>query len=380
MLVLVVEYFVVPQLVGAFRDVHLLREIRPAWGIAGLGFEAASLVSYALLTRSLLTPPRPRLSRLFRITLATTGASHVLPASAVAGPGFAVQLLTAEGVAVTDAGFVVVAEALYSAVVLNALLWLALLASIPLAGTKPVYLAVAVVGAVLMLAAALLFLTFTRGEDHAVRVVRWVGGHVRWLGADRLETAVRRVADLLTRLTGSRATLGWATLWAALNWLLDAAALGTFLAAFGHPLHPALLCVAYGIGNVLAAIPVTPGGLGIVEASTASLLVGFGVRGTVATLAVLAWRLVEFWLPIPVGGLAYVSLRLPPGARWRQWLRERPGPFGRRGDTEEKESTDDDTRGNAPGRPGGGAPGGPAGDPEAAAPGEGAGDSGRGPA
>src|SRR5689334_944856 len=144
--VLVVVYLVLPQLSGASKDIHRLRDVQPVWGIAGLALEAASLLSYAQLTRTLLAPPRPRLGRLFRITLATTGVSHSLPAGGVTGQGLAVQLLTAEGVPATDAGFVVVAEAMYSAVVLNALLWFALLASIPLAGVRPLYLVVAIVG------------------------------------------------------------------------------------------------------------------------------------------------------------------------------------------------------------------------------------------
>lgn len=38
-------------------------------------------------------------------------------------------------------------------------------------------------------------------------------------------------------------------------------------------------------------------------------LVGFGAPSTVALLGVVSWRLFEFWLPIPVAGLTYLSLR-----------------------------------------------------------------------
>jgi uncharacterized membrane protein YbhN (UPF0104 family) len=65
---------------------------------------------------------------------------------------------------------------------------------------------------------------------------------------------------------------------------------------------------------VLGAIPVTPGGLGIIEALAATLLVSFGVPRNVATLGVLGWRLVNFWLPIPTGALAYASLKVPRGS------------------------------------------------------------------
>ena len=71
---------------------------------------------------------------------------------------------------------------------------------------------------------------------------------------------------------------------------------------------------AYGIANVAGALPVTPGGLGVVDSVAPLLLVSFGVTRSVATLGVLGWRLVNFWLPIPVGAIAYVSLKVPRGA------------------------------------------------------------------
>ncbi len=102
--------------------------------------------------------------------------------------------------------------------------------------------------------------------------------------------------------------------WAALNWLLDAASLWCFVAAFGRIANPVELFAAYGIANVAGALPVTPAGLGVVDSVTPLLLVTFGVTRNVATLGVLGWRLVNFWMPIPAGALAYVSLKVPRGA------------------------------------------------------------------
>jgi len=106
-------------------------------------------------------------------------------------------------------------------------------------------------------------------------------------------------------------------LWAGLNWLLDAASLWSFVTAFGHFVDPIELFAAYGIANVLGAIPITPGGLGVIDVSAAALLVTFGVGSRIATLAVIGWRLVNFWLPIPIGGAAYISLRVPRGSGLR---------------------------------------------------------------
>jgi uncharacterized protein (TIRG00374 family) len=106
-----------------------------------------------------------------------------------------------------------------------------------------------------------------------------------------------------------------AGMWAAANWLLDATSLWVFLFAFGAHISPVDVLVAYGLANILAVIPLTPGGLGVVELTIVSVLTGFGVPGGAATAGVLCWRLVNFWLPIPFGGAAYLSLRLGrPGA------------------------------------------------------------------
>jgi uncharacterized protein (TIRG00374 family) len=63
------------------------------------------------------------------------------------------------------------------------------------------------------------------------------------------------------------------------------------------------------LANVLAAIPLTPAGLGVVETVLITSLVGFGVPHSQAILAVLAYRLINFWLPIPAGGACYASLQ-----------------------------------------------------------------------
>lgn len=64
----------------------------------------------------------------------------------------------------------------------------------------------------------------------------------------------------------------------------------------------------FALVNTLAWLPVTPAGLGIVEAALVPTLVGFGSTRAVAILGVITWRLLSFWLPIPLGAAAYASL------------------------------------------------------------------------
>ncbi len=114
--------------------------------------------------------------------------------------------------------------------------------------------------------------------------------------------------------------------WAAANWLLDAASLWVFVAAFSHFISPVDLLMAYGLANILAAIPITPGGLGVVEFVLVSMITGFGPTAGEALSGVLAYRAVNFWLPIPFGGLAYASLEFErgrPTSKLRDYLGRR---------------------------------------------------------
>jgi uncharacterized protein (TIRG00374 family) len=312
-LALIVEYLVIPELVGASKDFYLLGRLNVGWMVFGLILEAFSLFCYALLNRVLLPPEgRPSLSRLFRIDLVAAAVAHVIPAGTVGSAGIGYQLFTAEGIKGTDVGVMMATKGMGSTLVLNVLLWISLVISIPLSGFRPVYETVAVVGAVVIALMAALVIGITRGEKLAARVLHAIGDRIPKVGGDRLEQIVLQAAASIRALGRNRAQLAESLTWAAMNWLLDAASLWCFLAAFGEYANPIGLFAAYGIANVLAAVPLTPGGLGIIDTITPILLVGFGLTRSVATLGVLSWRLVNFWLPIPAGAFAYASLKVPP--------------------------------------------------------------------
>jgi uncharacterized protein (TIRG00374 family) len=315
-LLLLIEYLVVPELVGASKDLYLLGRVNGGWLAAGLTLEAASLFCYGLLSRALLPPRgRPSLATLVRIDLAAAAVAHVIPAGTVGSAGVGYRLFTGAGVNGNDAAVMMASKGLGSTVVLNVLLWLSLVISIPLAGFHPIYVSVAIVGAVTLLAVAGLTFGIVHGAPRASRILRAVGARIPRVGADRLENAFLRAGDSLAALGRDRRVVAESLTWASLNWLLDAASLWCFVAAFGKLVNPVELFAAYGIANVAGVLPITPAGLGVIDSLTPLLLVSFGVTRSVATLGVLAWRLVNFWLPIPTGALAYVSLQARGGRR-----------------------------------------------------------------
>ncbi|MGH9128418.1 MAG: lysylphosphatidylglycerol synthase transmembrane domain-containing protein [Acidimicrobiales bacterium] len=327
---LVIEYLVLPQIAGVNKDLHLLGQLNLGYALLGVALEVAALVSYASLTRSVLPKGSASLARLLRIQLSGVAVNHVIPGGTAAGTGIAYRLLTEGGVSGTDAGFGLATQGIGSALVLNVILWLALIVSIGVQGFNAIYVTAALVGVVLFSGFGALVFALTRGAERSATILAALARRLPFLKEETVTTLVTRLAVRLRELGADRQLLRRAVAWAAANWLFDAASLWVFLLAFHHAVGPDALLVAYGLANVLAAIPITPGGLGIVEGVLIPSLVGFGTPRGIAILAVISYRLVNFWLPIPVGALAYLSLHLEPGSSRARAARELRSLLARR--------------------------------------------------
>jgi len=311
----VLEYLVLPELANARKSLDLLGRVNVGWLVAGVIFEGAALAAYAQLTYTVLSPGAPSRFRLFRVNMSSLAVSHVIPGGTAPGTAVAYRLLTDLGVSGSTSAFALATQGVGSAVVLNGLLWLALLISVPLTGYNPLYGFAAIAGVILLGLFAGVVMLLTRGKHQAADRLTRLTSHLPLVNPTTVAGLVQTVADRLEVLLQDRALLQRALGWAAANWLLDAASLWVFVFAFGHAVSPIDLLVAYGLANVLAVIPITPGGLGVVEGVLIPTLVGFHVPKAVAILGVLSYRLVNFWLPIPAGGIAYLSLRFGPSAR-----------------------------------------------------------------
>lgn len=314
----VVIHFLVPQIAGVHRALYRLGQVKVLWLLIAVALELASILAYTMLTRAVLLHSKPpRFDVLLRTQLSTLAVNHVVPGGAAAGGALGYRLLTEAGVSGTDAAFALATQSAGSAVVLNLLLWIGLVVSIPLHGYNPLYGTAGLLGALLIAAFAAVVVLLMRGEERAVKLLRAVAARLPMLDPDRVVAVTRRLADRLRKLVADRALIGGAVGWAAANWLLDAASLWVFVGAFGHWVRFDDLIVAYGLANVLAVVPITPSGLGVVEFVLTSTLVGFGTPRDIALLGVITYRVLNFWLPIPVGGLAYLSRHAERGGRER---------------------------------------------------------------
>ena len=309
-LIFVVELVVLPDIANVRKSVSLLGRVNFAYLFLAVALEVAALLSYAELSRAVLNPNAPGRWRMFRINMASLSISHVLPGGAAPGSAIGYRLLLESGVSGPSAGFALATQGIGSAVVLNAIFWVALIISIPFNGFNPLYGIAAAIGAVLIGSFAGTIFLLTKGKYRSIGWLRRLAAHIPFVTPEQVSRLLQEVADRFDVLLRDRQLLVRALGWAAANWLLDAASLGVFLLALGARLDLIDLLVAYGLANILAVIPITPGGLGVIEGILIPTIVGFHVPKTVAILGVIGYRLVNFWLPIPVGGAAYLSLRI----------------------------------------------------------------------
>ena len=312
-LVFVFEYLVLPQFSSARHSLHLLALLNPFLVVLAVVLEMAAIYAYVELTRAVLYPHAPSRFNILRVNLAGLAIGHVVPGGAAPSGALAYRIFSELDVPKDTSAFGLAAQGAGSAVVLNIIFWFALVISVPLNGFNPGYGFAALAGVFLLLAFFGTVLLITRGQRHADAWLRSAARRLPAINPDKVSEVLAKVAGRITLLISSRRTLWSAFAWASLNWLLDAACLWVFIWSFGTVISPIDLLVAYGLANVLAAIPLTPAGLGVVEGVLIPTLVGFGVPRSQAILAVLAYRLVNFWIPIPIGGAAYASLQFRRG-------------------------------------------------------------------
>jgi len=303
------EYFVVPQLTTASKSLRVLIHINPLLASLAIFLEIFSIWAYAELTKVVLTPHSPRRRDILRVNLSSLALGHILPGGTATAGALNYRLYSNLGVPASTNGFGLAVQGSGSAVVLNVIFWVALVVSIPLRGFNPAYGFAALAGVFLLLIFFGIVILLTRGQKYAETVLRRTIGRIPRLDPDRITALLESIAERINMLLRTRKILTASLIWAAANWLLDAASLWTFLWAFGYPISPIDLFVAYGLANILAVLPFTPGGLGVVEGVLIPTIVGFGVPHAPAILAVLLYRLINFWLPIPLGGISYLTLR-----------------------------------------------------------------------
>ncbi len=141
-------------------------------------------------------------------------------------------------------------------------------------------------------------------------------------GRPRGDTVVLidRITAWMTAVRLDWGQIGRIITWGVLNWLLDCACFAMMFLALDVPIPWKGLLLAYGAGQLAASLPITPGGLGVVEGSITVALVAFGGAEATTAYAVLLYRIISFWMILVIGWLFIGQLALQ--VRHGRWSRQ----------------------------------------------------------
>jgi len=299
-------YLVFPAITEVLASWPRLSTLNPWWLFAAIGAEIAHFACTFALQRLAL-----RTKAWFSVitsTLAGNAITLIMPGGAAVGAAVQFRMLATSGMDTTET---VGGLASFSLLGVGGLLALPVFA-------LPVILLGAPVNRGLQHAALLGAVGFVAFAAFGAVVLTY-NAPLRWAGraAQYAANWVRRKRaplegldeTLLAQRNQIRAALGqqwWqALLLSAGRLAFDYLCLLLALRATGSHPRPSLILVAYAVAGIIGMIPITPGGLGIVEASLTGLLVLAEVNSSQAVLATLTYRIASYWVPLLAGPIAY---------------------------------------------------------------------------
>ncbi len=303
---------VIPQWREAVQLLPRLEHVPiPLLVVAALA-QAGSLLCYSAMTM-LMVGSGLGYGTSLRIDLVDLAVNHTVPGGGGVAAAARFRLFTRAGIPPARALAAATVEVTASNLALGALFLVGLALAAGTAGITGADITAGIAVAALVLAAAATGWLVSRRSAWLIAVAARLEERLPPLRHAHLSALVTAAHDQLEHLRARPSHLALSAACAVANWLLDAASLWLVLAALGFAIAPGPLLAAYGAATILAQLPITPGGIGLVEGVLVPALAAFGVPAGTALLGVLGWRALEYWLPIPLGGLAALSLRAGRG-------------------------------------------------------------------
>src|SRR4051794_22762026 len=294
------------QVLGAFDD---LGRIEPWWWIAVVVTQAAALGCFAAVQR--IAMHTDEWFPVVASNLASGALGRVVPGGSATAAALQYQMLVRANIGGGAAATGLTAGSLLLLATLAALPLLALPAVIGGVHVPRSLLNATLVGLGLFAVLFALGLVLMRGDA----VVEWIGRAVTWVACrvrrrqappEDLPGRLLRQRDLVRSALGERWPLALSA--AAGRWLFDFLTLLAALAAVGAHPRLSLALLAYCTAQLLAQLPLTPGGLGIVEAGMTRTPALIGVSGRAAAPGTPAHRPGPYLPPLP----ARAAARFPP--------------------------------------------------------------------
>jgi uncharacterized protein (TIRG00374 family) len=275
------------------------------WLLLALIAEAGSMAAFARTQRRLLRVSGTKLDlgSVMAVTYAGNAISVSLPlAGSEMATAFSFRQFNRHGIDAAVAGWALAVSGIISSLAFAVVLTGGAFAS---GGATAALVGVSGALVSLLPAVAVIAALRYRSIRHALnRILARLFGLSRRLVNRPSPDADGALERFLERITSIRlprlqyAEVFGLALW---NWVADCLCLAAAIRATGAAVPWQGLFLAYTAGMTAASVGLTPGGVGIIEAALAAALVGAGLKAHHALAAVLAYRVVSFWLVMTVG-------------------------------------------------------------------------------
>jgi len=294
-------YLVAPSVLDLLASWRDLDQLAPKWLLAMAVLQAASLACLWALQRVALHTEG--WYPVATSQLASNAISKVAPGGGAVGAALQYRMLTQAGIVGARVVAGLTAASLLTLAIVLALPVLALPALVQ-GGVDRTLVEATVAGLALfgvLFAIGAVMLVLDQPLAWTGRTIQRVRNRLR-RGREPLTGLPKRLVRERDRILGTVGRHWKAALAAGIGrWLFDYASLLVALTAVGSAPRPALVLLAFCAAQLLAQIPVTPGGLGFVEAGLTATLALCGVPAGDAVLATFAYRLFTYWIPLPLG-------------------------------------------------------------------------------
>ena len=322
-------YFLLPQLVDAEDAIERLGDGDPVWIVVAFSLSIAMFFSYVALFRGIVGEGiRLRWRESYEITMAGLAATRLFSAGGAGGIVLTYWALRKAGMARRESARRMVAflVLLYAVYMVTLVVDGILLRAGVFPGPAPVGLTIvpaAIAGGII---AIFLLSTLVPG-DLERRMASFTQGY-------RFRKLMHRLATVpATLASGTRTAIafvrepshgGLAVIGAIGFWAANIAILWASFKAFDVEVPLAVVVQGVFVGMAANLFPFAPAGVGAVDAGMIGTFVLFDLPGVTfgtVTAAVLLYRLIAFWLPIPPGIVAFFQLR----STVRRWEGARSG-------------------------------------------------------
>lgn len=308
-------YFLLPKLAGFGDSINMLGEARPVWVVVAIGFGILSFATYIALFRAVVGGEVFPVSwrEAYEINMAGFAATLLFSAGGAGGVVLTYWALRQGGMERRDVGTRMVAFIAlhYLFYPLAIVVFGILLTTGVLSGSSAVELTIipaAIAGLVMLIGLAVALVP----SDIERRLTRYSERHPTALLLAKLATVPATVAEgvrVALKLVSRPSRAGLAIIGAIGFWAANIGILWASFKAFGIAIPFGVVVMGFFIGMTANLIPFVPAGVGAVDAGMIATFVLFGFPEAEVFAAILIYRLVAFWLPIPPGVLAFFQLR-----------------------------------------------------------------------